>query len=238
MASKRYGMLIDLRKCVGCEGCTVACKAENGVALGHFRTRVQSHESGTYPKVSRLFMPVLCNHCDDPACVKVCPAGASIKREDGIVYVNQEDCIGCQYCVPSCPYEARYYNEEQNVVDKCTFCMHRVDAGIVPSCANTCIANGRVFGDLNDPESEIAKAIKKPGVMQVGNTGMYYLVPDNFDKSKLPPAYAAPAPYGLWQSALQPIGKVALGGAAAAAVISLALNATKKSDEKEGEHHD
>jgi len=160
MATKRYGMVIDLRKCVGCEGCTVACKAENGVPLGHFRTWVQKHEKGTYPNISLQFVPKLCNHCTDPACVSVCPTGASFKRsEDGIVLINQDDCIGCKYCMVSCPYGVRYLDESKGVVDKCTWCVHRVEQGVVPSCVNTCITGARIFGDLNDPDSEIAKFI-------------------------------------------------------------------------------
>ena len=233
----RYGMLIDLRKCVGCEACTVACKAENGVPLGHFRTRVETHESGTFPKVSMTFLPVLCNHCDAPACVEVCPTGASIKREDSIVKVNQEDCVGCTYCVTACTYGARYLDEEKKVVDKCNFCVHRVEQGLVPSCVNTCVADCRSFGDLNDPNTAISKAIKQPGVVQIGNTSMYYRLPENFDRSMLPADYVGAAPLGVWQSLLQPAGKALLGGVVLATAASLVANTVKK-DGKEGESHD
>lgn len=160
--AKKYGMVIDLRKCVGCEACTVACKAENGVPLGNFRTWVQTHETGTFPNVGLHFVPKLCNHCDHPACVSVCPTGASFKRgEDGIVLINQEICVGCKYCMVACPYGVRYLHEARGVVDKCTWCVHRVEEGIVPSCANTCVAGARIFGDLNDPTSEISQFIAK-----------------------------------------------------------------------------
>lgn len=162
MAKKRYGMVVDLRKCIGCEACTVACKAENGVSLGHFRTWVKKVESGTFPRVKKTFVPKLCNHCEDPACVSVCPTGASYKRAaDGIVLIDQDICIGCKYCMVSCPYGVRYVDEDRGVVDKCTWCVHRVDQGIVPSCVNTCVANARIFGDLNDPESEISRFIAR-----------------------------------------------------------------------------
>lgn len=158
--AKKYGMVIDLRKCIGCEACTVACKAENGVPLGYFRTWVQELEFGTFPNVRKVFLPKLCNHCDDAACVSVCPTGASFKRsEDGLVLINQDDCVGCKYCMVACPYGVRYLDAEQGVVDKCTWCVHRVEEGIVPSCVNTCVGNARIFGDLNDPESEISKFI-------------------------------------------------------------------------------
>lgn len=166
MAEKRYGMLIDLRRCIGCHACYVACQAENEVPSGVFRSHVRYYERGKYPEVRRYFLPVLCNHCENPACVKVCPTMASYKREDGIVLVDYDKCIGCGYCLIACPYGIRYFNPEKTnavpykgVADKCTFCAHRVDAGIVPACVNTCLGRARIFGDLNDPESEIAQLV-------------------------------------------------------------------------------
>lgn len=160
MATKKYGMVIDLRKCIGCEACSVACKSENGVSLGNFRTWVQMHEMGIYPNVAMHFVPRLCNHCDNAACVSVCPTGASYKRaEDGLVLINQDDCVGCKYCMVACPYGVRYLDEDKGVVDKCTFCVQRVESGLVPSCVNTCVGNARIFGDLNDPDSEISRFI-------------------------------------------------------------------------------
>lgn len=191
MANKRYGMVVDLRKCVGCEACTVACKSENGVPLGHFRTWVQKHEVGTYPNVGLHFVPKLCNHCDEPACVKVCPTGASFKREeDGIVLINQDNCVGCKYCMVSCPYGVRYLDEEKGVVDKCTWCVHRVENGVVPSCVNTCIAGARIFGDLNDPNSEISKFIATHPVQQLKpesglGPNVYYVALDKAFNSTL-----------------------------------------------------
>lgn len=239
MATKRYGMLIDLRKCVGCEACTVACKAENDVPLGYFRTRVQVQTQGTFPKVTRAFIPTLCNHCENPACVDVCPTGASFKRtEDGIVMINQDDCIGCRYCVSACPYGQRHMDTERAVADKCTFCAHRVDQGIVPSCVNTCVTACRFFGDLNDPESEISKAMKLPGVVRIEGTNMAYILPDNFKRDSVPSDYATPSPVGAWQNIIQPAGKVLLGGAAAAIAVSIAANAMGKGGSKEGDNHD
>lgn len=157
---KRYAMVMDLRRCIGCHACHVACKAENEVPLGVFRTHVRYYERGEYPDTKRYFLPNLCNHCKNPPCVKVCPTGASWKREeDGIVLVDYDKCIGCKYCMAACPYGIRFINPETNVADKCTFCVHRVDAGIVPSCVNSCVGGTRIFGDMNDPNSEVAKLI-------------------------------------------------------------------------------
>lgn len=158
---KRYAMAIDLRRCTGCKGCQVACKSENEVPLGIWRSWVKDVEVGTYPNVRRHFLPRLCNHCEDPICVRNCPVGASIKRDDGLVYVDQDKCIGCRYCIASCPYQARSFHPDKKVAETCNFCMHRVDSGIVPACVNTCIGRARIFGDLNDPQSEVAQVVSK-----------------------------------------------------------------------------
>jgi len=157
---KRYGMLIDIRRCYGVHACSVACKAENGVPLGQTRSWVEYIEKGTYPNVTRSFLPRLCNHCEKPNCVSVCPTGATWKRkEDGIVVVDDDICIGCKYCVHACPYDARYPNPVTGTVDKCDFCIHRVSQGLEPACVEACPSRARIFGDLNDPESEISKLV-------------------------------------------------------------------------------
>jgi tetrathionate reductase subunit B len=126
-----------------------------------WRSWVRITEKGTYPNVSRFFLPSLCNNCDRPVCVSVCPVGASYKREDGIVMIDPHTCIGCRYCMASCPYNARYVNPLKKIVQKCFFCHHRVDAGLQPACVETCPAGARIFGNMNDPESEVAKVIAK-----------------------------------------------------------------------------
>ncbi|KKM09497.1 4Fe-4S ferredoxin [Clostridiales bacterium PH28_bin88] len=157
MANKRLGMVIDLRRCTGCKACAVACKSENEVPLGGFRATVNETEKGAYPKVKKYFLPRLCNHCQNPPCVPVCPTGATYKREDGPVLINYDKCIKCGRCVKACPYNARFMNPESGYANKCTFCAHRVDNGVVPACVNTCMARARIFGDLADPNSEAAQ---------------------------------------------------------------------------------
>jgi tetrathionate reductase subunit B len=153
----QYAMVIDTRRCIGCHACTVACKSENDVPLGDNRCWVEYVEKGEFPNVDRSFLPRLCNHCSEPACVDVCPTGATYKREeDGIVVVDSDICIGCKYCIHACPYDARYLNPNTGSVDKCDFCLHRVSQGLVPSCVNTCQGRARIFGDINDPESEVS----------------------------------------------------------------------------------
>jgi len=158
---KRYGMVVDLRKCFGCHGCSVACKAQQEVPLGVWRSWVDVSERGTYPNVERNFLPVLCNHCETPPCVPVCPADATHKRQDGIVFVEEDKCIACGRCVEACPYTMRYLNPVSGLAQKCDFCVERVDQGLVPACVNTCNARARIFGDLNDPDSDAAKLLKQ-----------------------------------------------------------------------------
>lgn len=161
---KRYGMVIDLRRCVGCQACTVACTLENLPPLGQFRTTVNQYEVSDDDNLGSpaafFMLPRLCNHCKTPACIPVCPTGATFQREDGIVVVDSDWCVGCGYCVQACPYEARFINKETNVADKCTFCAHRLEAGLLPACVETCVGEARVIGDLRDPDSHISQLLK------------------------------------------------------------------------------
>ncbi len=169
---RRLAMVIDLVKCNGCDSCSVSCKAEFNVRLGGFRSWVNKVESGTFPDVARFFLPRLCNHCETSSCSQVCPTGATYERPDGIVMIDKDKCIGCRYCMTACPYGARYFNwtnepaengdmaRTPGVVDKCDFCVHRVDEGLEPSCVQTCPPGARVFGDINDPQSEISTVLR------------------------------------------------------------------------------
>jgi len=157
----RYGMVIDLTKCFGCHACSVACKAEQDVPLERFKSWVFQADTGTYPNVVRHFIPALCNQCENPPCVDGCPTGATWQRDDGIVMQDEDTCIGCNYCVQACPYGVKYSDPQTRTAQKCDFCVHLVDQGLQPACVNTCNARARVFGDLNDPESEVSHLIIK-----------------------------------------------------------------------------
>jgi tetrathionate reductase subunit B len=157
---KRYGMIIDCDKCVGCHLCAVACRQEFDVPKGVWRSWVKVIEKGDLPNVRRYFLPRLCNHCENAPCVSVCPVKASYKREDGVVLTDYSKCIGCKYCIIACPYDARFINPLIRTSDKCTFCDHRLEEGRKPACVEICPVNARIFGDLNDPDSEISQLIR------------------------------------------------------------------------------
>jgi len=185
MSGRRWGMLVDISRCIGCQACTVACSMENLPPLGQFRTTVLQYEvdsgvAGEPPAMVSL--PRLCNHCDEPPCIPVCPVQATYQREDGIVLVDADRCVGCGYCVQACPYDARFINKETQTADKCTFCEHRLEDGLLPACVETCVGGARVIGDLNDPDSEISTRLRdnaddvkvlKPG--QKTRPRVYYL---------------------------------------------------------------
>lgn len=189
--AKRYGMVIDLRKCIGCMACVVADKTEYEVPLGVWRTWVKVSEKGEYPNVRKIFLPRLCNHCDYPVCVRHCPTQATYKHADGFVLQRYNRCIGCRTCMVACPYNARHFlpakrtnmNLPHAVVDKCTFCVHRVKQGVSPACVQACVGGARIFGDFNDPNSEAAKLLATERVTvlkpEMGtNPQVYYIMAD------------------------------------------------------------
>lgn len=181
-----YAMVIDTRRCIGCHACSVACKTEFEVPLGESRSYVEYVEKGTYPNVRRSFLPRLCNHCDEPECAAVCPTGATYKRDDGIVDIDKDVCIGCSYCIQACPYGARFLNKETGTADKCSFCLHRVSQGLVPSCVNTCQGRARIFGDINDPDSEISRVLATNSVTSLRTAmgtkpNVFYIGADHTD---------------------------------------------------------
>ncbi len=185
MSKTRYGFLIDLRRCIGCRTCHVACKAENDVPLGVYRTWVKEVEKGSGGRSRRHFIPILCNQCEKPACTTVCPVVATYSLPNGIVYIDPHRCIGCRYCMAACPYAVRFIHPERNVAEKCDWCWHRVRDGYgPPACVASCPTGAMVFGDLNDPASEISQILaREPAVVLKPETGngprVYYIALDD-----------------------------------------------------------
>ena len=160
----RFGFLIDQRRCIGCHACTVACKQEQDVPLGVFRTWVKYIEKGEFPNTRRHFTVLRCNHCDDAPCVAICPTKALFRREDGIVDFDTSRCIGCKSCMQACPYDALYIDPREHTAMKCNFCAHRVDVGLKPACEIVCPETAIVSGDIDDPESSISRLIAREPV--------------------------------------------------------------------------
>jgi Fe-S-cluster-containing dehydrogenase component len=158
--TKRYAMAVDTRRCVGCNACVIACKTENGLPEGGFRDWVVQEVHGTFPDLSMQIRSERCNHCADTPCVAACPTGASHVGEGGVVLVNRAKCTGCKACMASCPYGARYVTPA-GYVDKCTFCLHRVERGKGPACVETCPTRSLTFGDLADPSSPVAQLVAR-----------------------------------------------------------------------------
>lgn len=199
-SDRRWGLLIDTSKCAsGCDACVRGCNDEHGIqSTGNDDTDAQwirklDLKDNLTEEESSL--PMLCQHCSSAPCVDVCPTGASFKRADGIVLVNKHTCIGCRYCMMACPYKARSFIHEtlteqisaaprgKGTVESCTLCVHRIDNGdLNPACAESCEREGHAaiqFGDLNDPNSDIVKAIKSSNAQEVRadlslNTGVRY----------------------------------------------------------------
>lgn len=175
-----YGMGVDPSKCIGCARCVAACKTENDVPVDphYFNTwieryviteddevEVDSPNGGldgfpplTQANVERtFFVPKLCNQCDSPPCVQVCPVGATFMTDDGVVLVDDDYCIGCRYCIQACPYGARYLHPETHVAAKCTFCYHRLVRGQVPACVEVCPTGARIFGEVRGRATPLAR---------------------------------------------------------------------------------
>lgn len=159
-----YGFVIDNRACIGCHACSTACKSENEVPLGVARTWVKYTETGTFPDTQRHFQVTRCNHCANPPCVRICPTAAMYQRDDGIVEFDGDACIGCKACMQACPYDAIYIDPETHTAAKCHYCAHKVDLGLEPACAVVCPTHAILAGDLDDPESEIARVLSREKV--------------------------------------------------------------------------
>jgi len=172
--NKRYGMVMDLDLCVGCRGCEVACRQENDLKprIGeplNLKTQRIPHLTkvetigpyGTFPDVDMFFFPKLCNHCEQAPCVTACPTGAMTQREDGIVTIARKRCISCLNCLDACPFQAIFYDKEDDTLSKCHLCAHRIDHELEPACVSTCMTRCRVFGDLNDPDSAPSRLLRE-----------------------------------------------------------------------------
>jgi Fe-S-cluster-containing dehydrogenase component len=184
----RYAMGVQIEKCIGCGKCVEACKIENDVPMEpyYFRTWVERYIiyadgevsvdspnggiDGFPPVVSdkeilrTFFVPKLCNHCENPPCVQVCPVGATFKSQDGVVLVDEDYCIGCRYCIQACPYGARFLDPRTKTADKCTFCYHRITEGLLPACVEVCPTQARIFGELDMMSTPLNRMMRQSNI--------------------------------------------------------------------------
>lgn len=188
---KNFVFIVDITVCIGCGSCCIADKAEYKVPDGYYRTWVERYiidildgvyvdspdgglggytkarEGLPHPVRDTFFVPKLCNMCEKPSCVQVCPVGATYQTKDGFVLVDKTRCVGCSYCVQACPYSIRFINPINHTAEKCTWCYHRVRKGMLPACVTVCPTGARKFGDLDDPKSEVATLLRAPHVISV-----------------------------------------------------------------------
>ncbi|MBC8414231.1 MAG: molybdopterin-dependent oxidoreductase [Nitrospira sp.] len=191
MARKRYGLLINLDRCIGCYGCQVTCKSEHSIPFGTFRCRVQAHLSGSYPDIQKIFIPHLCNHCDHAPCIEKCKQKALYRNTDGVVVANKENCIGCNQCAEQCPYNAIELNTLTGKVEKCDLCYsNRISKGELPVCVESCMGKAISFGDIADSKSDISIAMLGKNLLIAGaeyktNPAVFYISKKNIEFSKL-----------------------------------------------------
>ena len=204
-----FGFAIDLRKCIGCHACTIACKSEHEIPVGVNRCWVKTVEKGSFPDTRRFFFPVLCNQCTDAPCARICPTSALFKRRDGIVDLNAASCIGCRACMEACPYDQLFIDPNTHTAEKCNFCANRVENELLPACVIVCPTECRIFGDLDDPASAVSRivqheafTVRKPEK----GTGpkIFYLGAD--ESAIRPEAAARPLYYKEGQVHLRPLG--------------------------------
>lgn len=155
----RFVMVIDTKKCVGCMDCVAACKTENNVVEGFNRDWIVFDVNGKFPELAMEIRSERCNHCENPPCVTCCPTGASHVHDiGGVILVGHDVCIGCKACIASCPYDARFVHPD-GYIDKCTFCIHRVEKGVDPACVSVCPTHCMYFGDIEDPNSIVSRLL-------------------------------------------------------------------------------
>jgi tetrathionate reductase subunit B len=191
--------------------------------MGHSRDWVKQVELVKDGMPQVMLFPGRCQHCDDAPCIEACPSGAAYKREDGMVLQDNDICSGCELCVPACPYDARWLNPETNTISKCTFCQPRVDQGLTPACVQTCVGRALIFGDMNDPNSEVSKLLKEKewvklttDEVNIGPNHYYYTAGKALPDEVMPKLHERHIQGDIMEKVVNPVGAIGIGGMALA----------------------
>ena len=244
MMRKRLAMVIDASKCLDCKACQAACKVANQVPEGFWRNWIKTRDLDfmAHRRERNIFQPGNCMHCNRPTCVQACPTGATYKDSgDGTVRINRKLCIGCGQCLPACPYGARYRHSELRVADKCDFCAERRAAGLEPACVSTCPTKTRVFGDLNDPDSEISRLLAENRSVRIFNPqtptdpNIYYL--GSPGPNDWPVEAQMPLPWLSWKTVVRPAVSALVGLSALGVGAMFLKQVLMPWDTPEDEHH-
>lgn len=235
-----YGILFDCERCVGCNACSMACKAEFNWPEGHFVVKVNPFERGSFPDVEKNFVRNACMHCTEATCMMVCPVGAISRMPNGAVFLDQGKCIGCQYCVVNCPFNIPQYDTRIGKSMKCNLCEHRTSQGKEPACVATCITGALSYAKIDDIKNEGKKILASKGEARplygetfLKGTHVLYAVskaPEDYGLNKDP---KVPFSVILWKKYIQPIGTFSLLGAILAAMAHYLFIGPKKEKHEE-----
>ncbi len=215
----KLAMVIDAGRCLDCKACQAACKVANRVPEGQWRNWIKAPDLGQQAAARKrtVFQPGNCMQCDKPTCLEACPTGATFKdrRDGGVVKVDRELCIACGQCIAACPYGARFRNQEVKAADKCDFCASRRAEGLEPACVSTCPTKARSFGNLGDPNSEVARLLASRKTSRVDSKktptspNIYYLGDPGL--SDWPCEAKMPGALALWKNLADPLVKAFVG---------------------------
>ncbi|MBN2374575.1 4Fe-4S binding protein [bacterium] len=230
-----YGILFDVERCVGCNACAMACKAEFGWPEGHFIVRVEPVEHGAFPVVEKNFVRNACMHCSDAACMMACPVSAISRRPNGAVFLDEKLCIGCQYCVISCPFNVPQFNRRLGKSYKCNLCEHRTAEGKEPACVATCITGALRYGKIDDLKAQGGEILASTGVERklygesfLKGTHVLYAIKDEPEHYGLNRDPKVPLSVIVWKQFIQPIGTYGIFGAIMAAIAHYLIIGPKK----------